>query len=235
MQSSIKPHKGYLHIAAILASVLLLVFICSLTAGAAELTSETTTWSALQETINNAGSGDTITLTADVTAGAADTALVIPNGAVLTLDLNGHTLDRAMTKPGIDEGSAIFVLSGAMLTVTDSSEDHTGKITGGHSPEGGGINNSGALIIEGGCITGNSAEDAGGGVINYGELIIKGGTITGNSAVVEGGGIYNAVKGYISLDKSAVYGNSAPIGKGKRITKDTPVHPANCYGDSKVQ
>ena len=99
-----------------------------------------------------------------------------------------------------------------MLTVTDSSEDHTGKITGGHSPEGGGINNSGALIIEGGCITGNSAEDAGGGVINYGELIIKGGTITGNSAVVEGGGIYNAVKGYISLDKSAVYGNSAPNG-----------------------
>ena len=37
------------------------------------------------------------------------------------------------------------------------------------------------------------------------------------------------------MSSAIVYGNSAPIGKSKTITKDTPVSPANCYGDSKVQ
>lgn len=45
----------------------------------------------------------------------------------------------------------------------------------------------------------------------------------------------DGIKQFIFMSSAIVYGNSAPIGKGKRITKDTPVHPANCYGDSKVQ
>ena len=45
----------------------------------------------------------------------------------------------------------------------------------------------------------------------------------------------DGVKQFIFMSSAIVYGNSAPIGKGKRITKDTPVRPANCYGDSKVQ
>ena len=45
----------------------------------------------------------------------------------------------------------------------------------------------------------------------------------------------DGVKQFIFMSSAIVYGNSGPIGKGKRITKDTPVHPANCYGDSKVQ
>lgn len=43
------------------------------------------------------------------------------------------------------------------------------------------------------------------------------------------------VKQFIFMSSAIVYGNSAPIGKKKVITKDTPVSPANCYGDSKVQ
>ena len=43
------------------------------------------------------------------------------------------------------------------------------------------------------------------------------------------------VKQFIFMSSAIVYGNSAPIGKTKIITKDTPVSPANCYGDSKVQ
>lgn len=45
----------------------------------------------------------------------------------------------------------------------------------------------------------------------------------------------NGVKQFIFMSSAIVYGNSAPIGKKKYITKDTPVSPANCYGDSKVQ
>ncbi len=40
---------------------------------------------------------------------------------------------------------------------------------------------------------------------------------------------------FIYMSSAIVYGDSAPIGKDKLITKDTPVFPANCYGDSKVQ
>ena len=40
---------------------------------------------------------------------------------------------------------------------------------------------------------------------------------------------------FIFMSSAIVYGDSAPIGKPKRITRDTPVAPANFYGDSKVQ
>lgn len=40
---------------------------------------------------------------------------------------------------------------------------------------------------------------------------------------------------FIFMSSAVVYGNSAPIGKTKCITADTPVSPLNCYGHSKVQ
>lgn len=43
------------------------------------------------------------------------------------------------------------------------------------------------------------------------------------------------VKQFIFMSSAIVYGDSAPIGKKKVITKDTPVSPANFYGDSKLQ
>lgn len=40
---------------------------------------------------------------------------------------------------------------------------------------------------------------------------------------------------FIFMSSIIVYGDSATIGKSKVITKDTPLAPANSYGDSKVQ
>ena len=40
---------------------------------------------------------------------------------------------------------------------------------------------------------------------------------------------------FIFMSSAIVYGESAPIGRSKLITKDTPVSPINSYGDSKVQ
>ncbi|MBO5939079.1 MAG: NAD-dependent epimerase/dehydratase family protein [Clostridia bacterium] len=45
----------------------------------------------------------------------------------------------------------------------------------------------------------------------------------------------DGVNQFIFMSSAIVYGGSAPIGKKKVITKETPVSPANCYGDSKVQ
>ena len=45
----------------------------------------------------------------------------------------------------------------------------------------------------------------------------------------------DGVKQFIFMSSAIVYGDSAPIGKHKLITKETPASPANCYGDSKLQ
>ncbi len=43
------------------------------------------------------------------------------------------------------------------------------------------------------------------------------------------------VKQFIFMSSAIVYGDSAPIGKNKIITRETECNPANFYGDSKVQ
>lgn len=45
----------------------------------------------------------------------------------------------------------------------------------------------------------------------------------------------SGVKQFIFMSSAIVYGDSSPIGKMKLITRDTPLSPANCYGDSKVK
>lgn len=45
----------------------------------------------------------------------------------------------------------------------------------------------------------------------------------------------DGVKQFIFMSSSIVYGTSAPIGKSKIITRDTPVNPESYYGESKVR
>lgn len=45
----------------------------------------------------------------------------------------------------------------------------------------------------------------------------------------------DGVKQFIFMSSAIVYGDSAPIGQKKRIKKDTPINPANFYGDSKLK
>ena len=45
----------------------------------------------------------------------------------------------------------------------------------------------------------------------------------------------DGVQQFVFMSSAIVYGESAPIGKMKVINRDTPLSPANCYGDSKVQ
>ncbi len=52
---------------------------------------------------------------------------------------------------------------------------------------------------------------------------------TANKAKLDG------VKQFIFMSSAIVYGESAPIGKIKKITKDTMPSPSNFYGDSKLQ
>ena len=45
----------------------------------------------------------------------------------------------------------------------------------------------------------------------------------------------DGAKQFVFMSSAIVYGESAPIGKNRVITKDTPTSPENFYGDSKVQ
>ena len=121
--------------------------------------------------------------------------LTVPSGKTVVIDLNGKTLDRGLSE-SIENGSVILVESGAVLTITDSS-NNPGVITGGAAFNGGGISNYGMLTIENGVISGNKAIDSenglGGGIYNAegASLIVKGGKIADNRAR-RGGGVYNA-------------------------------------------
>ena len=45
----------------------------------------------------------------------------------------------------------------------------------------------------------------------------------------------DGAKQFVFMSSSIVYGKSAPIGKTKIITRDTPINPESYYGDSKVR
>ena len=46
---------------------------------------------------------------------------------------------------------------------------------------------------------------------------------------------HDGVSQFVFMSSSIVYGQSAPIGHSKLITRDTPVSPASYYGESKVK
>lgn len=153
-------------------------------------------WSSIKSLLE-LSSQNSITLTADVKAGGSDACLTIDSGKDFTIDLNGCTLSRGRTSVD-DNGSVIVVKNGGTLTITDSSADSSGRITGGYSKDGGAIRNEGTLAIEGGTITENIASEKGGAIYNTGTLTVSGGCIT-NNVSEDGGGIYNDSDGAATI------------------------------------
>ena len=160
-------------------------------------------WTLLQAQIDAVEDGGTIVLDRDYKAIEADTVLNIPMTRRLTIDLNGHTIDRGLTKAS--PGGAVIMNYGT-LTIADSAGG--GRITGGYADDhAGGIWNPGILTVEGGAITGNKCVNNGGGIYNKGGLTIKGGTISNNAAGRDGGGIYT--QGKLDIRGGEFTGNTA--------------------------
>ena len=172
------------------------------------------TYVTTEEELNNAiaDGANIIKLMEDITL---SNYLGIENGVTATIDLNGHTLSRN-SDTSDDYGSVIRVEEGGTLTVKDSSGNNSGKISGGKSTNGGGINNHGTLYFQGGTITGCSATN-GGGIFNApstvdatpATLTMTGGVIDGCSAVTGGGGIYNYAGSTVTIDGGIIDGCSA--------------------------
>ena len=180
---------------ALIALVAVLLLVPSIARAAEETDSVTLTSDGGELT-----SGDYI-LEDDVTLA---TNLTVPEGVEVTLDLNGHALT------GTNEGSTITV-AGA-LTITDSSSDGSGTLTGTSEDSGGAIYVSGGtLTLEGGTVSGTSGNYGGGIYVENGTLTIMGGAIS-NSTAVTGGGVYLSAStftmsgGEISNNSSSKYG-----------------------------
>ena len=142
--------------------------------------------------INNAN----IKLTADITLAQEVT---IQNNKIVTIDLNGHTLNRNLTAAA-DKGHVLTVASGSQLTINDSSDnpdtpeyDGTGVIKGAYTANGGAIDNAGTLIFNAGTIKDNQCTDKGAAIWNRSgaTATITGGVIKNNKATNKGAGIWN--------------------------------------------
>ena len=148
------------------------------------------TWSGLQRMIDQAQNGETLVLSADYLAEADDAALNVSAGKTLTLDLNGHSLNRGLAGQAAAENGCVIINSGN-LTLQDSSPAQSGTVTGGwNTGSGGGIRNLGALTLKGGRITGNRSEASGGGVWNAGTLSVSGSPVVRNNEGVTGSNLY---------------------------------------------
>ena len=154
-------------------------------------------WTSLQEAMSNGG---VVKLAADVIAESTDAALTVPEGKTVMLELNGHTINRALTS-AVANGSVI--INNGILAIMDTE---SGKIIGGNTTgNGGGILNNGTLTLYGGEITGNHAAGQGGGVYNTitntatTGFWMTGGLIDGNTAES-----YPAIGGDVTFNNLAV-------------------------------
>ena len=95
----------------------------------------------------------------------------IPRDRDITIDLNGHTIHHGRTSA--DSAGHIFWNRGR-LTVTDTTAEHRGTLSGGYAHNGGAINAEeySTTVLDHICLIGNKALDRGGAVQNYGDMTI---------------------------------------------------------------
>lgn len=151
---------------------LLMAFVMAVPMSVSAAEGDITTAEELSDAINNANSGDVITLGGDITAD-----VVVKGDKSITLDLNGHKLTNA-------SGDTITVKIGASLTIKGS-----GTVDNKTNAKGA-IFNEGTVILNGGTYdrtseTGESADISGGNswytICNHGKMTINEGVTVKNS------------------------------------------------------
>ena len=162
-------------------------------------------WVDFQQQIDSAANDATLALAYDLNAQLSEGPLEIPEGKTLTIDLNGHSIDRGLNSE-TTYGNVITV--NGYLTLIDSVGG--GAVTGGNNyGSGGGVVNNGTLVMQvGPSISWNAAREAG-GVYNAADavFIMNGGTIAHNSSSrYNGGGVSNF--GHMTMTGGSISSNT---------------------------
>ena len=168
------------------------------------------TWGDLRKALK--ADGDVI-LEADVTPENPfwAEALSVPLGVTVTLDLNGHIVDRGYREQGFDgsvlkiQGGALTLIDSAPTAAHDTPVTYTDPLTGE------------TVTVSGGVLTGGWPDQYGGGVqLTSGTFTMEGGSIAGNSvgktgffgSAGLGGGLY-VQSGTFTMTGGAICGNRA--------------------------
>ena len=140
------------------------------------------TWAMVNEALT---AGQKITLFNDIAPEEDDLYLYVPTNAKPTLNLSGHTIDRALTEA---------IANGCVLRVDGCLTLSRGTITGGNNAGNGGglfVNSSGSVEASDMTFTENNAANGGGVyVADGGAYSQDGSSVTGNHAVSYGGGLF---------------------------------------------
>ena len=133
------------------------------------------------------------------------------------------TIDKSVTIVGAGPGKTFVEgdKKGSVSTIGKTNPDIDVKLSditiqGGSSQCGGGINNSGRLVIEDSTIRGNTAEFGGGIYIEKdtaAKVTISNVIIKENSVTLDGAGIYNCA-GTLIINSGTITGNTAEVGVG---------------------
>jgi len=141
------------------------------------------------------------------------------NTVTSNMALEGTTLEGfTITHESGNNGRGIYNFWNLIIKNCNISGNNTGSETGDHAiDDGGGIMNlnDSDLTIINSSITDNTAACFGGGIINTGTLIINDCTISSNNAAA-GGGIMS-VYGSLTITGSTISDNNAEIGSGGGI------------------
>jgi len=150
-------------------------------------------------------SGTTTVDGSTVSANTAENGGGIRNKGTLNIQ-NGSIIG------GAGGGNTADIHGGGISTSVGTTTVDASTVSANSAVDyGGGIINSGTLIIVDSTFNGNSAED-GGGIFNNGTTTVNNSTLSGNSSDEDGGGIYNfdgGSGGTITLNHCTVTDNTA--------------------------
>lgn len=155
--------------------------------------------------------GGTVKLEKDYEAGDTDTYLSISADNTVTLDLNGHTLNRNLS---LSKSEGYVIKTEGNLIITDSSRGKNGSITGGWSTTFCGgicVSGNGTLTLNEGSITGNygSGPIPGGVLLGPGtSFTMNGGRISENEGLI-GGGVHIGADATFIMNEGEIRENSA--------------------------
>ena len=159
--------------------------------------------------------------------GGATESSVTLNGAGSLISVqagNSLILDKNITLKGHNANTGSLVTVAGTLTMKEGSKI-TGNANTASYANGGGVNVTGTFYMDGGEISGCSAEWSGGGVsvsdeylgdgvYTGGSFTMRGGKIVNNAAENEGGGVYVGAYAMFVLEDSEISGNTAGNGGG---------------------